>query len=96
MEIVSDYAAPNVLDEKLHLDEIVNARHELALLSEVVSDLPKRVRQAFTLRRVYGLSQQEIAQRMGVSDKTVEQMLVRAIQHCADALYAREVETDRP
>jgi RNA polymerase sigma factor (sigma-70 family) len=96
MEILSDLVALNVLDEKARVDEIVNAHQELALLSEVVSELPKRIRQAFTLRRVYGLSQQEIAQRMGISDKTVEQMLVRAVRRCADALYAKEVAADRP
>jgi RNA polymerase sigma-70 factor (ECF subfamily) len=96
MELVSDLAALDVLDEKARVDEIVNAHQELALLSEVVGELPMRIRQAFTLRRVYGLSQQEIAERMGISDKTVEQLLVRAVRRCADALFAREVAADRP
>jgi len=96
MELVSDLAALDVLDEKARVDEIVNAHQELALLSEVVADLPKRFRQAFTLRRVYGLSQREIAEHMGVSEKTVEQLLVRAVRRCADALFAREVAADRP
>lgn len=96
IELVSDLAALDVLDEKAQVDEIVNAHQELNLLSEVVADLPKRIRQAFTLRRVYGLSQQEIASRMGISDKTVEQLLVRAVRRCANALYAREVAADRP
>jgi len=96
MELVSDFAALNVLDEKAQVEEIVNAHQELTLLSEVVADLPRRIRQAFTLRRVYGLSQQEIAQHMGISEKTVEQLLVRAVRRCARALCAREVSADRP
>jgi RNA polymerase sigma factor (sigma-70 family) len=96
MELVSDLAALDVLDEKARVDEIVNAHQELALLSEVVAGLPKRFRQAFTLRRVYGLSQREIAEHMGISEKTVEQLLVRAVRRCADALFAREVAADRP
>lgn len=96
MELVSDLAALDVLDEKARVDEIVNAHQELELLSTVMADLPKRVRQAFTLRRVYGLSQKEIAGRMGISEGFVEQLLVRAVRRCADALFAREVDADRP
>jgi RNA polymerase sigma factor (sigma-70 family) len=96
MELVSDLASLDVLDEKAQLEEIVNTHQELNLLSEVVADLPRRIRQAFTLRRVYGLSQQEIASQMGISEKTVEQLLVRAVRRCANALYAREVAADRP
>jgi RNA polymerase sigma factor (sigma-70 family) len=96
IELVSDLAALDVLDERAQVDEIVNSHQELAMLSEVLADLPTRIRQAFTLRRVYGLSQQEIAQRMGISDKTVEQLLVRAVRRCANALYAREVAADHP
>jgi RNA polymerase sigma-70 factor (ECF subfamily) len=89
-------AALDVLDEKAQVDEIVNSHQELQLMSAVVADLPKRIRQAFTLRRVYGFSQQEIAQHMGISETTVEQLLVRAVRRCADALFAREVAADRP
>lgn len=96
IELVSDLAALDVLDERAQVDEIVNAHQELALLSEVVADLPRRIRRAFTLRRVYGLSQKEIAVRMRISEKTVEQLLVRAVRRCANALFAREVPGDRP
>lgn len=96
MELVSDLASLDVLDEKAQVDEIVNSHQELKLMSAVVADLPKRIRQAFTLRRVYGLSQREIAERMRISEKTVEQLLVRAVRRCANALYAREVAADRP
>ena len=86
----------HAMPKNLQVDEIVNAHQELALLSQVVGELPKRIRQAFTLRRVYGLSQQEISTRMGVTEKTVEQLLTRAVRRCADALFAKEVAADRP
>lgn len=96
IELVSDLAALDVLDDRAQVDEIVNAHQELQLLADVIADLPKRVRQAFTLRRIYGLSQQEIALHMGISDSTVEQLLARAVRRCADALFAREVAADHP
>lgn len=96
IQLVSDLAALDVLDEKARVEEIVNAHQELTLLSEVVAKLPRRSRQAFTLRRVYGLTQQEIARYMGISEKTVEQLLVRAVRKCANALFANEVAADHP
>lgn len=96
MELVADLASLNVLDETARVEEIVNSHQELKLLSDVVAELPRRCRQAFTLRRVYGLTQKEIAARLGISEKTVEQLLARAVRRCADALYAREVAADRP
>jgi len=88
MDLVSDLASLDVLDEKAQVDEIVNSHQELALLAEVIAELPKRSRQVFTLRRVYGLSQREIAQRLGIREETVEQMLARAVRRCAEALFA--------
>lgn len=95
IDLVADLAALNVLDEKTQVEEIVNSHQQLALLAAVVAELPDRCRQAFTLRRVYGLSQQEIAQKMRISETTVEQLLARAVRRCADRLFARETAEDR-
>ena len=96
MDLISDFAALDVLDEGAQIDEIVNAHQELALLAECISELPERCRQAFTLRRVYGLSQREIAERLNIKEGTVEQLIARAVRRCADSLFAREVAGDRP
>lgn len=96
MDLVTDLTSLDVLDETAQVEEIVNSHQELARLAEVIADLPKRARQVFTLRRVYGLSQREIAIRLGISEQTVEQVLARAVRRCADALFAREVAADRP
>jgi RNA polymerase sigma factor (sigma-70 family) len=95
VELVADISALDVLDERAKVDEIVSAREELELLAEVVASLPARCRQAFTLRRVYGLGQKEIAARLGISENTIEQLLTRAVRRCADALFERQgrVET---
>lgn len=96
IEAVSDLAALDVLDERAQVDEIVNAHQELTLIADVVAALPARCRQVFTLRRIYGLSQREIASHLGISEATVEQQIARAVRRCAEGLFAREVEADRP
>jgi len=74
-------------DESEPVDEIVNGHHELAPLVSAVKDLPERCRQVFTLRKVYGYSQREIASRLQISENTVEQHLTKAARRCAEALF---------
>lgn len=95
IKLVSDLAALDVLDESAQVEDIVNARQELALLAECVAELPERCRQAFTLRRVYGFTQQEIARRLRIEESTVEQLLARAVRRCAEILAARGSTADR-
>ena len=62
-------------------------RRHLALLASAVEKLPTRCRQVFTLRKAYGFSQKEIAERMQISENTVEQHLTKAARRCAQALF---------
>jgi len=52
-------------------------RDELAELRAVLAELPERCRQAFLLRRVEGLSQKEVAARLGVGEKAVEKYMAQ-------------------
>lgn len=96
VSLMSDLAALDVMDESARVEEMVNAHQELALLAQCVAQLPARCRQAFTLRRVYGLSQAETAERLGISEGTVEQLIARAVRRCAECLCAREAAADSP
>jgi RNA polymerase sigma factor (sigma-70 family) len=87
VEVVADMEALEELDAGEHVDEIVNSHRELALLVNAVQDLPDRCRQVFTLRKVYGYSQRQIASRLQVSENTVEQHLTKAARRCAEALF---------
>lgn len=60
------------------VDEIVGAHQELQAVEKAMARLPRRCRQVFTLRRVYGMSQREIAQTLKISENTVEGQLVKA------------------
>src|SRR5690606_8660406 len=82
IDLVTDMAELDVLDEEERVEEIVNASQELALLRSAVASLPKRSRQIFTLRKVHDLSHKEIAARLNISENTVEQHLRKAAQRC--------------
>lgn len=51
-------------------------------LCRIVEGLPAAVRQAFLLHRLEGLRQSQIAQRLGVTLRTVERYLGEAMYHC--------------
>lgn len=87
IELVPDMEAIETLDEADQIEAIVNIHQELAMLVTAVKALPERCRQVFTLRKVYGYTQREIAARMGITENTVEQQLVKAVRHCAQALF---------
>jgi RNA polymerase sigma factor (sigma-70 family) len=95
IELVADLEQLELLDERSQVDEIVNTHQELALLAQAVARLPTRCRQVFTLRKVYGLSQKEIAAELGISENTVEQHLAKGMRLCSAALASTPIAERR-
>jgi RNA polymerase sigma factor (sigma-70 family) len=86
IELVADLESLETLDDRDQVEEIVNSHQELALLTRAVARLPERCRQVFTLRKVYGFSQKEIAASLSISENTVEQHLAKGVRLCTAAL----------
>lgn len=61
-------------------------RDELRNVLQAVAGLPARVRQILMLRRVDGLSQREVAQRLGISENIVAKSVVKGVQAALAAL----------
>jgi RNA polymerase sigma-70 factor (ECF subfamily) len=91
IELVADLETLNLLSEDAQVEEIVNGHQELALVVAVVQSLPRRCRRVFTLRKLYGYSQKEIASKLNISENTVEQHLTKASRRCAEALLDQPV-----
>ena len=58
----------------------VSDRQELQQLSEAIASLPPRRREVFVLRKIHGLKQREVAQKLGVSEGTVEKQMQKSLQ----------------
>jgi RNA polymerase sigma-70 factor (ECF subfamily) len=56
---------------------------ELEILTKAIQSLPDRCRQVLTLRKIYGLSQKEIAAQLGIAEHTVEAQVATGMRKCA-------------
>ncbi len=86
--------APDVFDEGPDVRETVARNQELELLTEAIQTLPDRCRQIFTLRKVYGLSQSQIAERLGVSENTVSAQLTIGVKKCMEFMQRARRERE--
>ena len=77
---VADICAFDTIDDEPTPEETVLARDELARVRRAIDALPRQTRTAFVMRRVEGLSQQEIAKRMNLSEHTIEKHIARGIK----------------
>ncbi|WP_454690375.1 RNA polymerase sigma factor [Achromobacter aloeverae] len=57
-------------------------RERLHRLEQALQELPERQREAFVLHRFDGLTQDEVADRMGISRRMVSKHLSRAFAYC--------------
>jgi RNA polymerase sigma-70 factor (ECF subfamily) len=90
IESVSDPDAVETATEDPGPDRSAIARDELRRLEDALDRLPPRAREAMVMKKVDGLSRKEIAQRMGVTEKTVKWHLNEAVRALADILYGPE------
>ncbi|MCX2865471.1 sigma-70 family RNA polymerase sigma factor [Paucibacter sp. PLA-PC-4] len=81
-----DALAPT-LDE-LSPERHLAARSELKLLQVALNLLPARCREVIELRKIEGLSQREVASRMGITEDTVERQVSKGVRALALALQA--------
>jgi RNA polymerase sigma factor (sigma-70 family) len=78
----------DVMEEGAGIPETVARNQELEFLTQAIQSLPDRCRQIFTLRKIYNLSQSEIATRLGVSEHTVSAQLTIGVHKCTE-FFAR-------
>jgi RNA polymerase sigma factor (sigma-70 family) len=71
-------------------DEIISLRQQCEILLDAINSLPKKYRNVFLLRKIDELSYTEIAQRLGISEKTVQRHLVQAMLYCHKCMEKSE------
>jgi RNA polymerase sigma factor (sigma-70 family) len=68
--------------EELTPERVLQSEQEFVAFCRATRALPRQCRRAFLLRKVYGLSQREVAARLGVSEGTIEKHIAKAMCGC--------------
>ena len=86
----------NVIPFEESIPETVARNQELSILNEAIASLPEKCREIFSMRRIHGLSQMEIAERLGISRNTVSAQLTIGLRKCTEYFdQLREEKEDR-
>ena len=95
IDSLAEREALAVLDEGEGIPETVARNQELEILTAAIQSLPDRCRRIFTLRKVYGLSPQDIAQKLGLSGHTVSAQLTIGLHKCTEFMRRYREERKR-
>lgn len=72
--------------EKFELSNNLDYNKIVEQIRHAVEELPTKRKQIYTLSREVGLSHKEIAERMGITVKTVENQITLALKHLKQSL----------
>ena len=87
---VGDFSELGLLLDSQTLEQEFESRQRFELFCRAVRALPIKCQRVYILRKVYGFSQKEIAEHLGISIKTVEAHLSKAIVRCTDYMDEHE------
>jgi RNA polymerase sigma-70 factor (ECF subfamily) len=82
------------IDDTPSPERQAGARLDYLRMLALIADLPERCRQIVYMRRVDGLSQREIALRLGVTEKVVEKQVWQGVRALKDAWAEGDAAAD--
>ena len=94
IDTAGDLGALNVLVDDLSPERRNIAWQELRILARALDTLPPKCRQAIWLRKVEDLSQEQIARRLNVTQKTVEWHLAKGLRRLARIVLGDSLAPD--
>ena len=82
VDVVENLSALHIIDDTRDVAATVCKNEKIQILSEAIARLPSRCREVIVLRKLKGLSQREVAERLGISQKTVEVQVANGVRRC--------------
>ena len=76
-------------------ERVVAGRSELERVRKLVDALPERCGQIIRMRKVEGLSQREVAEKLGVTEHIVENDVAKGLKFILQAIAEGERNLDR-
>ena len=84
IEPLGDFERLDVIEDSSQAaaDDVVDSRERIRLLARAIAALPPQCAKVFILRKMQGLSQNEIAVRLNISVRTVENHVAVGLSRC--------------
>jgi RNA polymerase sigma factor (sigma-70 family) len=86
INVVTDLSILFVVDDKPDAAALATRQQEIDLLVVAIDALPARCREIFILRKLRGVSQKNIAARLGLSEQTVQVQAARGLRRVTESL----------
>jgi RNA polymerase sigma-70 factor (ECF subfamily) len=83
-EPLGDFEGQEVIEDSSQAaaDDVVDSRERIRLLARAIAALPPQCAKVFILRKMQGMSQKEIAVRLNISVRTVENHVAVGLSRC--------------
>jgi RNA polymerase sigma-70 factor (ECF subfamily) len=91
---LTDMSFLNIMDEAPPVERVVSGARELQRVQQLIESLPPKCRRVFILRRVHGVPQREIAERLGLTQAAVEKHATRGLKLILGWLARDETAND--
>jgi RNA polymerase sigma-70 factor (ECF subfamily) len=91
IEGVAEIELLPALEDRPGVAESIARDQELQLLAEAIQSLPEKCRRVVTLRKLHGLSHRSIAEKLGISENTVNAQVAVGVLRIRDYLRSRGV-----
>ena len=95
-EPLGDFDGLEVLEDSSQaaVDDAVDGRERIRMLARAIAALPPQCAKVFILRKMQGLSQKEIAARLNISVRTVENHVALGLVRCKAYMRANGGASD--
>ena len=96
-EPLGDFDGQEVLEDSSQaaVDDAVDGRERIRVLARAIAALPPQCAKVFILRKMQGLSQKEIAARLDISVRTVENHVALGLVRCKAYMRAHGCAPDQ-
>lgn len=92
LEPMGSHAALSVIEDRPDAAAALTRQEKARLLGEALAALPDRCREIVFLHKIKGLSQRAVAQKFGLSEKTVANQVGHGMKRCEQFFRRHGVE----